>query len=244
MTFTKSISGMILAVTWSLTGCAAYGQSPNSGGPTPSAEGAAVYFVDLRDGARMPQQFIVHFGLRNMGVAPAGTDRPNTGHHHLLVDADPIALNEPIPNDFNHVDFGVGQTEAEIALTPGQHTLQLVLGDRNHVPHSPPVVSERITITVVPDVAVPDITMSPENSVAPETAMVPQPGRPEATDDDQIPRAHRIHERHGAGEPRRRVQSARRGGDDMPVRVRSGPPPKYQGPCRVDLGYGRYEPCR
>lgn len=250
MIFTKSISGMLLVVTWSLAGSAAYGQSPNVGGPTPSPEGAAVYFIDLQDGARMPQQFTVHFGLRNMGVAPAGTDRPNTGHHHLLVDADPIALNEPIPNDFNHVHFGAGQTEAEIVLAPGQHTLQLVLGDRNHVPHSPPVMSERITITVVAGAAGPDVTASPEtanspeNGMSPETAMVPPSGRPEPTNEDETPRAHRTHERHHADQPHRRIRSARRGNDDAPARVRSGPAPKYQGPCRIDLGYGRYEACR
>jgi len=153
------------------------------------------------------------------------------------------------------VHFGGGQTEAEIALTPGQHTLQLVLGDRNHVPHSPPVASERITITVVPDVAaVPDATTSPQTTMYPQGTMVPQntaypqstmAPQQEPTDEDRGRRAHRTHERHRASrEPHRRVQSARRGDDDAPVRVRSGPPPKYEGPCRIDLGYGRYEACR
>src|SRR5262249_28794059 len=160
------------------------------------------------------------------------------------------------------VHFGAGQTEAEIALTPGQHVLQLILGDRNHVPHSPPVASDRITITVVPDgAAVPDAanspqptyqqgTMAPQNTAYPQSTMAPHreqstraPHRepPAETGGRRVPRTPG---RQGAGrEPHRRVQSARRGDDDAPVRVRSGPPPKYEGPCRIDLGYGRYEPC-
>ncbi len=83
-----------------------------------------------------------------MGVAPAGSDRPNSGHHHLVIDAPTPPLNAEIPNDFQHLHFGAGQTEAEITLTPGEHTLQLVFGDKNHIPHSPPVVSARIKVKV------------------------------------------------------------------------------------------------
>ncbi|MEA2859037.1 MAG: hypothetical protein QOC72_1076 [Methylobacteriaceae bacterium] len=119
------------------------------GGPTPSPAGAAVYFVDIKDGATIPAKSVVHFGLRNMGVAPAGSDRPNSGHHHLLIDAPTPPFNEPIPNDFNHLHFGAGQTEAEVTLTPGEHTLQLLLGDKDHVPHTPPVKSDRIRVKVV-----------------------------------------------------------------------------------------------
>ncbi len=125
----------------------AYGQT--RGGPTPSPPGAAVYFVDIKDGATLPPKPTIHFGLRAMGVAPAGLDRENSGHHHLIVDAPTPPLDRPIPNDFNHLHFGAGQTEAEVTLTPGKHTLQLLLGDKDHVPHSPPVMSERITVTVV-----------------------------------------------------------------------------------------------
>jgi hypothetical protein len=121
----------------------------NKGGPTPSPAGAAVYFVDPKDGATIPTKSTVHFGLRNMGVAPAGSDRPNSGHHHLLIDAPVPPLNEPIPNDFNHLHFGAGQTEAEVTLTPGDHTLQLLLGDKDHVPHNPPVMSDRLRVKVV-----------------------------------------------------------------------------------------------
>jgi len=81
-------------------------------------------------------------------VAPAGIERPNTGHHHLLIDAKPPSMDEPIPNDFNHLHFGAGQTEADVTLPVGKHTLQLLLGDANHVPHNPPVMSKPITVTV------------------------------------------------------------------------------------------------
>ncbi len=124
----------------------AYAQ--DKGGPTPAPAGAAVYFVDLKDGATIAPKSVIHFGLRGMGVAPAGSDRPNSGHHHLLIDTQVPPLNEPIPNDFNHLHFGAGQTEAEVTLTPGDHTLQLLLGDKDHIPHSPPVMSERIRVKV------------------------------------------------------------------------------------------------
>ncbi len=115
---------------------------------TPSPDGAKVYFVGLHDGSVLPEHATLHFGLVNMGVAPAGIDKPNTGHHHLLIDTDVPPLDEPIPNDFHHLHFGAGQTEATVTLSPGKHTLQLLLGDANHVPHNPPVMSERITVTV------------------------------------------------------------------------------------------------
>jgi hypothetical protein len=127
---------------------AAYGQAKPGGGPTPSPAGAAAYFIDIKDGATLPAKATIHFGLRGMDVAPAAVDRPNSGHHHLLIDADLPPLNEPIPNDFNHLHFGNGQTEAAINLSPGEHTLQLLLGDHNHVPHNPPVMSDRIRVRV------------------------------------------------------------------------------------------------
>jgi Domain of unknown function (DUF4399) len=132
-------------------------QQPPKGGPTSSAPGAKVYFVDLKDGQTIPASPVVHFGLTNMGVAPAGTDRPNSGHHHLIIDADLPPLDQPIPNDFNHLHFGAGQTEAQITLAPGPHTLQLLLGDKDHIPHSPPVMSERIHV-VVPGTPAPAVS--------------------------------------------------------------------------------------
>jgi hypothetical protein len=121
---------------------------PLTGGPTPSPPGAEVYFDDLKDGAVIPPKLTIHFGLKNMGVAPAGTDRPNSGHHHLLIDTELPPLDEPIPNDFNHLHFGGGQTEAEITLSPGTHTLQLLMGDKDHIPHTPPVMSAPIKVRV------------------------------------------------------------------------------------------------
>ncbi len=117
---------------------------------TAAPDGAMVYFLSPENGATVTSPFTVRFGLRGMGVAPAGVTAPNTGHHHLLIDvADLPPENLPLPNDANHRHFGLGQTEAELTLEPGQHTLQLVLGDALHIPHQPPVRSEKITITVV-----------------------------------------------------------------------------------------------
>jgi hypothetical protein len=121
-------------------------QAVPQGGPTPSAAGAEVYFPDLTDGAVVEPKFTVHFGVKNMGVAPAGSDRPNSGHHHLLIDTDLPPLDQPIPNDPRHLHFGAGQTEAAITLPPGDHTLQLLFGDKDHIPHSPPLFSQRITV--------------------------------------------------------------------------------------------------
>jgi hypothetical protein len=90
----------------------------------------------------------VVFGLRGMGIAPAGVAAPKSGHHHLLIDTELADFDSPIPADDNHIHFGAGQTETVIELSPGRHTLQLVLGDHLHRPHDPPVVSERTTITV------------------------------------------------------------------------------------------------
>jgi len=128
----------------------AQAQTRRTTGLTPAPAGAEVYFIDLKDGATVPAKVKLFFGLRNMGVAPAGSDRANSGHHHLLVDAPLPPLNKPIPNDFNHLHFGAGQTEAEITLKPGQHTLQLLVGDKDHIPHTPPVMSQRIKVNVGP----------------------------------------------------------------------------------------------
>ena len=81
-----------------------------------------------------------------MGIAPAGEDRENTGHHHLLIDAELPSLDQPIPNDANHLHFDAGETEAEITLAPGTHSLQLLLGDKDHIAHNPPVMSLRIRV--------------------------------------------------------------------------------------------------
>lgn len=92
--------------------------------------------------------FRVWFGLRNMGIAPKGVKFPNTGHHHLLIDTDLPPMDQEIPSDRNHLHFGAGETETMLELPPGKHTLQLLMGDDLHVPHKPPVLSKKITITV------------------------------------------------------------------------------------------------
>ena len=91
---------------------------------------------------------VVRFGLSGMGVAPAGVEKDKTGHHHLIIDAELPSMDEAVPSDENHRHFGGGQTEISIELTPGSHSLQLLLGDWSHIPHNLPVVSERITIQV------------------------------------------------------------------------------------------------
>ena len=115
---------------------------------SPSAKGAKVLITEPKDGATVSSPVTVKFGIEGMEVAPAGTDKPNTGHHHLIIDVPPPLGTEPIPISANHVHFGKGQTEATIELKPGAHTLQLILGDKNHVPHTPPVVSDVVKITV------------------------------------------------------------------------------------------------
>jgi hypothetical protein len=116
---------------------------------TPSPAGAKVYIISPKDGATVKSPVTVEFGLKGMGVAPAGVKFENTGHHHLLIDTDvPKDLNLPLPTSDNVRHFGKGQTEATIDLKPGKHTLQLVLGDDKHTPHNPPVISKKITITV------------------------------------------------------------------------------------------------
>lgn len=126
---------------------AAAAQATQPAQRTPAPEGAKAYFIEPADGATVPQTFVVKFGLSGMGVAPAGVDRPATGHHHLLVNMDELPpLDQPMAGDIRH--FGGGQTEAEVTLPPGTHTLQLLLGDMNHVPHDPPVLSEKITVIV------------------------------------------------------------------------------------------------
>ncbi len=144
---TKLALGAVSLLICVATSGAAYSQA--KGGPTPSPAGAAVYFIDLKNGETLPPKATIHFGLRGMGVAPAGTDRENSGHHHLLIDSELPPLDQPIPSDFNHLHFGAGQTEAEISLPPGEHTLQLLLGDKSHIPHSPPLMSEPLRVRVV-----------------------------------------------------------------------------------------------
>src|SRR5512132_644084 len=128
--------------------------APAAKGNTPAPKDAYVYIGwpnngEVINASRLPDGgFRVWFGLRNMGVAPAGVDIPNTGHHHLLIDVGLPPLDQEIPSDKNHLHFGHGQTETILQLPPGRHTLQLLLGDKNHFPHNPPIYSKVTTIIV------------------------------------------------------------------------------------------------
>ncbi len=124
--------------------------APAWGAKTPSPKDTLLYIITPHTGERVHGAFWCRFGLRNMGVTHAGDSTPNLGHHHLLVDvAEPLNPDEPIPSDKNHLHFGAGQTETRLDLPPGRHTLQLVLGDAEHMLFVPPVMSRKITITVV-----------------------------------------------------------------------------------------------
>jgi hypothetical protein len=140
-----------------LAGCVAAVLSAGAvfaGGETPSNPDATVFFVGLDDGATVVSPVTLYFGVDGMGIAPAGVEWDNTGHHHLILNRPPYGsdsaddLSAPIPGDENHRHFGGGQTQVTLELPPGQHTLQLVFGDAFHVPHADPIMSEPITIMV------------------------------------------------------------------------------------------------
>jgi len=141
---TKRILLLLLSAVSIATALAA--ELPRSKAPAD----AELYIISPKDGEAVTSPVTVRFGLRGMGIAPAGVAMENTGHHHLLIDAESPAFDRPIPADANHVHFGKGQTEAVITLAPGQHRLQLLLADHLHIPHDPPVTSKPITITVSP----------------------------------------------------------------------------------------------
>ena len=132
---THTLAGLLLASSASL----AFAQ-------TAAPDNAKVFFISPKDGATVSSPVTVQFGLE---VAPAGVEREATGHHHLLIDTDTLPpAGQPIPADDHHVHFGGGQTQTSLELTPGEHTLQLIVGDHHHMPLSPSVTSEQITITV------------------------------------------------------------------------------------------------
>ena len=137
-------SAIVAALAVLLLSAAALADS----GRTPSPPGAKVFIIEPKDGATVSSPVTVKFGIEGMDVAPAGTDKPNSGHHDLLIDTTVTDFSEAIPKDENHIHYGKGQTEATIELKPGKHTLQLLLGDKNHIPHDPPVKSDVVTITV------------------------------------------------------------------------------------------------
>ncbi len=117
-------------------------------GRTPSAEGARVFFITPSDGDTVSSPVQLEFGLSGMELAPSGNDRPNSGHHHIIIDRDLPTLSLPVPADAQHVHFGDGRSKTELDLPPGQHTLQLLFADHLHIPHDPPLFSEQIRITV------------------------------------------------------------------------------------------------
>jgi hypothetical protein len=139
---------VIVPVCFAAALCAAgpvWAQSVNQ----PAPADARAYILWPPDGAVIEGgKFWVRMGLSGMGVAPAGVAKTDTGHHHLLIDTDLPPMDEPIPSNRNFLHFGAGQTETYLELPPGRHTLQLLLGDKDHIPHDPPVMSKKITITV------------------------------------------------------------------------------------------------
>jgi hypothetical protein len=145
------VKRILLASALALAGLANLAMAADAPGlpVTKAPADAAVYIISPKDGATVGQDVIVRFGLKGMGVAPAGVVKEHTGHHHLLVDVKDLpAAGQPIPKDDNHIHFGGGQTETTVKLKPGTHTLQLELGDSNHIPFDPAVVSKKITIHV------------------------------------------------------------------------------------------------
>lgn len=150
MTRTRSVAmlGTLLGTLFisALGGWATAAELPRS----PAPEGARLYFITPADGETVPSTFTVKFGLSGMGVAPAGVDHPNTGHHHLVINVpdEDIPLDVPLPASEQFVHFGAGQTQTQVTLPPGSHTLKLVLGNYLHIPHDPPVMSSTITVTV------------------------------------------------------------------------------------------------
>jgi hypothetical protein len=139
----KNTPALLAAAAMTVLPFAAYSQG------TPAPADAFLYIIWPPDGTTVKGAFWCRFGLRNMGVTQAGSNAPNSGHHHLLIDVnESLDPNEPIPQDKNHLHFGAGQTEARIELPPGKHTLQLVLGDAKHSPFNPSVISKKISITV------------------------------------------------------------------------------------------------
>jgi hypothetical protein len=139
----QNTRAVLVAAVLTVLPAAAYSQG------TQAPADVFLYIIWPPDGATVKGAFWCRFGLRNMGVTQAGSNAPNSGHHHLLIDVnESLDPNEPIPQDKVHLHFGAGQTEARIELPPGKHTLQLVLGDAKHYPFKPPVISQKITITV------------------------------------------------------------------------------------------------
>ncbi|MCR9093919.1 MAG: DUF4399 domain-containing protein [bacterium] len=149
MTHSSRVSVAVALALTLAASLALAGHHEENGLPrTERPDDARVYFITPTDGETTKSPVVVRFGLGGMGVAPAGVEKKHTGHHHLVIDAELPPANLPVPKSDNYRHFGGGQTEVTLELEPGKHTLQLMLGDHLHIPHDPPVVSERITIIV------------------------------------------------------------------------------------------------
>jgi hypothetical protein len=145
----KTCAGTTLLVVVSFAAALTVAQPATADERKPMPDNAREYIIWPADGQIIQGgKFWIRMGLSGAGIAPAGVEKQFTGHHHLLIDVDLPPLDEPIPNDKNHLHFGLGQTEARIELPPGRHTLQLLLGDANHVPHQPALYSQKITVIV------------------------------------------------------------------------------------------------
>jgi hypothetical protein len=140
----KNFAGVLALAAVSALGVAAAADLPRS----PAPKDVELYIISPVDGETVSNPVTVRFGLRGMGIAPAGVAMEHTGHHHLLIDSAPPPFDMPVPADAKHLHFGKGQTEAQVTVAPGKHTLQLLLADHLHIPHDPPVLSQAITITV------------------------------------------------------------------------------------------------
>lgn len=141
----KYVIAMMALLAIALSSC----KKENKNGDMTMNHPPMVYIISPEDGAEVKSPVTVKFGAMGVDIVPAGTDEPHSGHHHLLVDVDTLPdMTVALPKDEHHIHFGKGQTETTIELKPGKHTLQLVLGDKDHIPHNPPMVSKKITITV------------------------------------------------------------------------------------------------
>lgn len=147
-TIVAGLVTLLTVLTLLTTAFAASAQQSMANDVTPSPAGASLEIISPADGAKVSSPLTVKFGLAGMGVAPAGTAKDNTGHHHLIIDAPLPNTDYAIPSDAEHLHFGGGQTQVTIELKPGEHTLQLLLGDYRHIPHDKPLASKKITITV------------------------------------------------------------------------------------------------
>lgn len=147
---TGAATALIFAASAVFSDTHSHSHGDNGLARTPSPEGAMVYIISPENGATVSNPVTIHFGARGIGIAPAGVEWPNTGHHHLLINVDPaeVDMEFGLPADDQYRHFGGGQTEVTLDLPAGTHTMFLLMGDHDHVPHDPPIMSEVITLTV------------------------------------------------------------------------------------------------